>query len=334
MNQSSSRKIDIFSHILPPKYKDLLFKKSKPCYYLEADLARPALFDLDVRFSVMDKFRGLQQVLTVGAPPVEYAVSFDEAVELAQIANDGLAELLDKYPERFVAAAASLPMGDIDAALIEAERAIKELHLNGVQIFSSINGKPLDRPEFMPLYKMMTDFDLPIWIHPARDVSSPDYPDEKESLYELFVKIGWPYQTSLAMARLVFAGVLEQYPKLKFIVHHCGAMIPFFQQRLATGGPAVGSGEIDTNISKPSLEYFKQFYADTVISSTPALECGYAFFGPDHLLFGSDYPYPGGAEKGDLALGKMIESVERMSVPEGIKQKIFSKNAENLLHLS
>jgi aminocarboxymuconate-semialdehyde decarboxylase len=335
MNQTSPRIIDIFCHILPKKYKDLLFKKAKPCYYLEADLARPALFDLDARFRVMDKFQGLRQVLTVGAPPVEYVVSPEDAVDLARISNDGMAELLNKYPDRFAAAAASLPMTNVDAALLEAERAIKDLHFKGVQLYSSINGKPLDRPEFMPFFEMMAEFDLPIWIHPARDISQPDYPGEEASRYHLFVRIGWPYETSLAMARLVFSGVLERYPNIKFIAHHCGAMIPFFEQRIATGGPAGVGGGGGTNISKPPLDYFKKFYADTVLSgSVPALMCGYAFFGADQLLFGSDYPYPGGAEKGDLALGKMIESVENMHVPEMVKEKIFSKNAERILHLT
>ena len=88
-------------------------------------------------------------------------------------------------------------------------------------------------------------------------------------------------------------------------------------------------------LSKPPLEYFKRFYADTVLSgSTPGLMCGYAFFGPDHMLFASDYPYPGGAEKGDLALAKEIRAVEMMDVPDEEKNKIFWENAEQILNLS
>jgi len=108
MSGLPSRKIDIFSHILTPKYKEALYKKAKPCYNLEANLARPALSDLDERFRVMDKFEGLRQVLTVGAPPVEYVVSPDEAVELSKIANDEMAKLVETYPNRFVAAVAQI----------------------------------------------------------------------------------------------------------------------------------------------------------------------------------------------------------------------------------
>ena len=335
MNALSSRKIDIFCHILPQKYKEALYKKAKHCYYLEADSIRPALFDLEIRFRVMDKFEGLQQVLTIGAPPIEYVVNPDDTVELAKMANDELAELVIKYPDRFVAAAACLPMNDIDAALIEADRAIKDLNLKGVQIYSSINGKPLDRPEFMGLYEKMEEYDLPIWIHPAKDKSIPDYPGEKESMYNLFVILGWPYETSLAMARLVFSGVLERYPNIKFIAHHCGAMIPFFEQRILAGQSGNANAKHRQKLSKSPLEYFRKFYADTVLSgSTPALMCGYAFFGPDNMLFGSDYPYPGGAERGDLALGGAIKSVELMDVPQMEKVNIFEKNAERILKLS
>lgn len=331
MSTSDTRKIDIFSHILPQRYKDALYKKAKDCYYLEADLERPALFDLDIRFRVMDKFEGLRQVLTIGAPPIEYVVNPDDAVNLSKLANDEMAELVSKYPERFAAGVACLPMNDMDAALTEAERAINDLHLKGIQLYSSINGKPLDRPEFMPLYEMMEKFDMPIWIHPARDISIPDYSDEKDSKHHAFVRIGWPYQTSLAMLRLVFGGVLEKYENIKFIAHHCGAMIPFFEQRIASGGPGGVGGQ---PLSKPIIEYFKRFYADTVLSgSSPGLMCGHAFFGPDHMLFASDYPYPGGAKKGDFALAKEIRAVEMMDVLDNEKNKIFWKNAEQILKL-
>ena len=328
-------KIDLFCHVLPRKYNEVLLKKSKPCYYLKTNSSKPALTDLDIRFRVMDKFEGLREVLTLGAPPLELALSPKDAVDLARIANDEMAELVNKYPDRFVAAVASLPLNDIDASLREAERAIKELKFKGIQIFSSINRKPLDRPEFLGLYEKMAQYDLPILIHPVKDNDIPDYPDEKSAKYGLFVAFGWPYETTMAIGRLVFSGIMEKYPDIKFIAHHCGAMIPFFSKRvLLLQAALAGEGEI-MKLTKPPLEYFKRFYGDTVLGgNTPALMCGYAFFGADHLLFASDYPYPGGAEKGDIALGEVIESVELMNVTEEEKGKIFSKNARRLLKLS
>ncbi len=144
--KESGEKIDIFPHILPKKYNEALLKKSRPCYNLEANRLRPALVDLDLRFKTMDRFGGLKNVLTLGAPPIEFAVSPKDAVDLARIANDEMAELVRKYPDRFVAAVASLPMTDVDASLRETDRAIKDLKMKGIQIFSSVNGKALDSP--------------------------------------------------------------------------------------------------------------------------------------------------------------------------------------------
>ncbi len=327
----SSEKIDMFPHILTRKYKEALFKKAKPSFYLKADKIRPALWDLDIRFRSMDKFEGLRQTLTLAAPPLEDAFSPEDAVELAQMANDEMAELVNKHPDRFVAAAACLPLNDVDAAIRETERAIKDLNFKGIQISSSINRKPLDRPEFMGLYEMMAQFDLPIWIHPVGDEDIPDYPDEESSKYNLNLSFGWPYQTTLAMSRLVYSGIMEKFPNLKFITHHCGAMLPFFSDRVQLTGLYAET----TELTKPPLEYFKRFYGDTCLGrNVPALMCGYDFFGADHMLLGTDYPFPGGPEFCDVALGGAIKAVEGMDVTEKEKTKIFSENAKRILRLS
>ena len=188
-------KIDVFPHIIPLKYKEALYKKTMsdkgPQGRREVDKieAIPSLFDVDVRFRIMDKYEGLLQVLTLGAPAVEDIAAPKDAVELAQIANDGMAELVTKYPDKFVAAVACLPMNDMDAALKEVDRAINELRFRGVQISSDINGKPLDAPEFMPLYEKMAYYNLPILIHPETKAPHevPDYPNETESKYLIHV---------------------------------------------------------------------------------------------------------------------------------------------------
>jgi predicted TIM-barrel fold metal-dependent hydrolase len=122
------------------------------------------LTDRDARLRILDEFEDMVQVLSVTVPPLEEIVNPEEAAELARIANDEMAELVNKYPNRFVGAVAGLPMNDVDAALRETDRAIKDLKFKGVQIASSINGKPLDRPEFLGLYEKMAQYDLPIWI--------------------------------------------------------------------------------------------------------------------------------------------------------------------------
>jgi len=326
-------KIDIFCHVIPAKYKEALLKKtSRPSYYLDNVKALPALSDLDMRFKAMDKYEGYRQVLSIGVPPVELVSSPQEAADLARMGNDEMAELLSKYPDRFVAALAGLPMNDVDASIREMERAIKELKFKGVQIYSSINRKPLDRPEFLGIYEKLSQYDLPLFLHPVRDRDIPDYPDEKLAKYSAYIHFGWPYETTMAMSRLVLSGIMEKYPNLKVVVHHCGAMLPFFARRVALGVPE--PGEI-MNLTKPSVEYYKKFYGDTVLGgNTPALMCGYAFFGADHMVFASDYPYPGGVARADIALGEVIKSVENMTISEEDKVKILSKNTRQLLKLS
>jgi predicted TIM-barrel fold metal-dependent hydrolase len=328
--------IDIFPHIVPPKYLKALNKKAPSNVFIRKAMeSSPTLTDLDIRFRIMDKYEGLMQVLTLGAPAIETVCGPKDAVELATIANDEMAELVAKYPDRFVAAVASLPMNDINATLKEVDRAITELRFRGIQIPSDVNGKPLDSPELTPLYEKMAYYNLPILIHPKRPSLAPDYPNEDGSKYAVFLIFGWPYDTTVAMTRLVFGGVFETYPNLKIITHHCGAMVPYFAHRIAA---AYDTQEMrwgykyEQNLTRRPLDYFRMFYADTAVSgSTAALMCGYAFFGADRMLFGTDMPYD--SQIGDRYTRDTILSIERMDIPESEKKKIFEDNTRELFRL-
>ncbi len=331
-------KIDIFNHVIPQKYKEALYKvlpTGSPAQMIIDSF--PALYDMDQRFKVMDKFEGLQQIITLGLPMVEEAADSNKAVDLARLANDEMAKLVSKYPDRFVAAVASLPMNNMDAALKEADRAINELNFKGVQIGSPINDKPLDLPEFMPLYeKMSQEYDLPIWIHPVRSQGYVDYKTEKMSKYTIFAVFGWPYETAVAMARLVLSGILEKYPKVKFITHHCSGMIPFLEQRIAcsydTYKMRFGKDSLG-GITKDPIDYFKMFYFDTAINgSTPALMCARAFCSTDHLLFGTDMPLD--SELGEQFARQTIGSIDRMDIEDVEKEKIYEGNIKKLLRFS
>src|SRR4030042_4451780 len=235
-------KIDIFSHILPSKYLDTLIKGS---YLGENSPVGPftrktPLTNLDLRFEIMDKFEDVTQVLTLNIPAIEQIADSSKSVDLAKLANDELANLVSKYPGRFVAAVAVLPINNLDASMKELDRAIEDLDLKGLTLSSSINDKPLDSPEFIPGYEYMLKRDLPIWIHPARDANHADYPSENRSFYNLCALLGWPFETTVAMARLSYSGLLERYPKLKIITHHCGGTIPFLAGRIAQLGGQMG----------------------------------------------------------------------------------------------
>ncbi len=283
---------------------------------------------MELRLGIMNRYEGLRQVITVTSPPVEMVASPHDPVELSKTANEEMAELLAKHPDHFAAGVACLPLNDMDAALSEAKRAIEVLNMKGILLYTPCNGKPLDSPEFMPLYEMMAKYDLPIWLHPTRGADTPDYPGERHSNFRIFQTVGWPYETSVAMVRLVLSGILEKYPSLKIITHHCGGMIPYFAGRMSGAGQKTldEAAEIKISLSKPTMDYLKLFYGDTALSGyTPGLMCGYAFFGAEHILFGSDSPF------GDIE--EKIVSVEHMDIPESDKYQIFEGNARRLLHM-
>ena len=333
-------KIDIFNHIFPKIFYDKMMEIAPNL----ADLGKrvrgvPVLFDLDARFRTMDQFDEYAQVICMPGPPLEVMAGPDVTPELAKAANDGMAEYVAKYPDRFPAFIASMPMNDPDAAAAEIDRAIKDLKAVGVQIFTNVNGKPLDLPEFRPLFEKMCAYDLPIWIHPIRGANFPDYLTEDTSKYEIWWTLGWPYETSVMMARLVFGGYFDDFPNLKIITHHMGGMIPYFEGRVGPGWDQLGARTSDEDLSlvlkklkKHHLEYFKMFYGDTALfGSVAGTICGLEFFGADNILFASDSPFD--PEKGPGYIRETIKIIEELPISDEDRKKIFEGNARRLLKL-
>jgi aminocarboxymuconate-semialdehyde decarboxylase len=265
--------------------------------------------------------------------------SGQDSVDLARAANDGMAALVEKHPDRFPGFVAQLPLGDADAAMRETERAVGDLGARGIQVFSNINGKPLDRPEYLALFERMAALDLPVWLHPFRGADASDYATESKSLYEIWWTFGWPYETSVAMSRLVFSGIFDRHPGLKIITHHLGAMAPYFEGRVGPGWDQLGSrtsdedyGAVLTRLKKRPIDYFRMFYADTaVFGAYDATVCGLNFFGPDHVLFASDAPFD--PERGPMYIRETIAILDRLPMPEAEREKIYWRNAVDLLKL-
>jgi uncharacterized protein len=331
-----SIKIDGYSHISPARYTEYIRQKYPVMYNNMLGGCVP-LYDLNARFQIMDQVEGLLQVLTIGpVPPIEEFADSRQTVELAKMANDEMAELLAKYRNRFVAAIALLPMNNPDEAVKEAERAIKDLRFKGIYVHSNINGKPLDAPEFMPLWDMMFKCNLPIYIHPWRSDKQSEYLAEEASRYNIASIFGWPFETTAAMTRFVCSGLLEKYPGLKIITHHGGGMVPYYQQRIyqhygqAASRPA---GTYLRALSKPVLDYFKMFYNDTAIhGNTSALMCLHEFCGAEHIIFGCDMPL-GDYFFGGRSYRQTINAIEAMNISAEEKKKIFQDNIINLLRI-
>jgi len=335
------KKIDIFNHIFPKRFQERMTELAGNHKDMGKRVrAIPMLADLDERFRVMDRFGDYQQVLCLAQPPLEVLAGPEHAAELARIGNDGMAELCAKYPQRFPAFIASLAMNNPKAMMDECKRTMETLGARGIQIFSNVAGRPLDEPEFAPLFDAMAKYDLPIWLHPTRGAGFPDYVGEKKSKYEIWWTFGWPYETSVAMARLVFGGLFDKHPKLKIITHHMGGMAPYFEGRVGPGWDQLGARTSDEDytvllkkLKKRPLDYFKMFYADTaVFGSVSATRCGLDFFGADHVLFASDAPFD--PEKGPMYIRETIKILDNLDISAEARTKIYEGNARRLLKLA
>jgi predicted TIM-barrel fold metal-dependent hydrolase len=333
-------KIDIFNHVLPKTYFDRLNHVTSNLGDLDRRMRSiPILVDLDARMRVMDKFDDYAQVICLAAPPIEVLAGADVSPELARVANDSMAEIVARHRDRFPGFVASLAMNNPEAAVEEIDRAVHDLGAVGVQFFSNVKGKPLDLPEFKPLFEKMAGHDLPIWLHPARNSGFADYKSEDKSRYETWWAIGWPYETSAAMIRIVFAGYFDLWPNLKILTHHGGAMIPYNEGRLGSGYDALGtrgSGEDDAKVlkslKKRPLDYFRMFYADTALSGAlSATKCGLEFFGAEKVLFGTDCPFS--PDKGAGYIRETIGVVDALPLNERERHLIYEGNARRLLRI-
>jgi uncharacterized protein len=327
--------VDIYCHIAPEKFFQEMNRIAPRLGNIAARLRGvKKLFDLDERFREMDQFGDYRQIISLPNPPIEDFAPGAVGLELARIGNDAMAELCARHPQRFPTFVAALSLTDVAGSAAEARRAVKELHAGGVQIFTNVAGHPLDEGAFEPIFATMAELDLPIWLHPARTASMTDYPAEAKSRFEMWWCFGWPYETSVAMVRMVFNGLLDRYPNLKIITHHLGGMIPFYDGRIGPGLQVLGSRTSDEDYSnvlpslkRPHLDYMHDFYGDTALfgGGIQAVRCGLEFFGADRVVFATDTPL------GPIA--PTIDTLKRLDIADGDRRKIFSGNAERLLKL-
>lgn len=337
------RYVDAFCHFFPDALWQRMLKLEGAGAGIGARMRGvPCIYDLDERFRVMDLFRhhDYTQVISLGMPPLEQLGTPEVSIELARIGNDGMAELVQKHPDRFAGYVASLPMNAPEAAAREAERAFRDLGANGLQIHTNVNGAPLDEERFFPIFEVAAKWGKPVLLHPSRGNEMPDYRTEEKSKYEIWWTFGWPYETSAAMARLVFGGVMDRLPELKVVAHHLGAMVPYFEGRVGPGWDQLGKRTTDEDLSpvlkrlkRRPVDYFKDFYADSaVFGSRAATVCGLEFYGPDRVLFASDCPFD--PERGPGYIRETIRVLESIEMSAEDREKINFRNAENLFGLT
>ena len=335
------KKIDIFNHIWPKPFFDALIAHiGEMTDITMRSGAVPMMTDLDRRFEVMDKFgEDYQQVLSLASPPLEKLAGPEKALELSKIGSDSMAELCQKYPERFPAFVGTAPMNNPDALVEECRRAVEDLGAAGMQIFTNIAGNPVDLPEYEPFFEYMAKAGKPVWLHPARGENFADYKNENRSEYEIWWTFGWPYETSAAMARMVFSRFFDKFEGLKVQTHHAGGMIPFFEGRVGPGWDQMGKrtpdrdlAEVRKALKRPHLDYFKEFYADTAsFGSSKAIEHAIEFFGEDRVMFASDAPFD--PEGGPMYIRETIRILDELDISDELRAKLYEGNARKFLGL-
>jgi predicted TIM-barrel fold metal-dependent hydrolase len=267
------------------------------------------------------------QVLSIPAPGADRYDS-DDAVRLARVANDELAAICRRYPKRFVALA-TLPTASIEASLEELGRCYHELGFRGFGCFSNLNGLPLDNERYFPLYEKLTEFGLPVYIHPTAPLAT--------SAIDLDIMpiliYGGAFDSTVAMTKLVYGRVLERFPELNFVVADVGGVLAFFGQRATN----IYTGRTEEmreryGLKENPLATFKRFFVDTADHPSSTLRCVLDFFGPDRLVYGSNYPY--GPEEGCVFVRNSLRAVDELSLDAHARQAILGQNAARILGLS
>jgi predicted TIM-barrel fold metal-dependent hydrolase len=326
--------IDIYTHIFPGTFYEQMSKAAPRLGNIGKRMqAVVPVYNIEERFRKMDAYGDYKQLISLPPPPLEDITDTETGTHLARVANDAMAEVCIKHPERFVGFAAALCMLDMEGAMEELHRSIKDLGARGVQIFTNVNGEPLDKLKYLPLFNAMAEYDLPIWMHPSRGAEMSDYRGEERSRYEMWWCFGWPYETSVAMARLVYCGMYDRHPDLKIITHHMGGMIPYFDGRVGPGMDVLGARTTDEDITgilpalkKPHAEYFKNFYADTAMfGATLGIECGVKYFGVGHTVFSTDFPF--------APTAKTIEAINSLELERNDLEALCEGNAKRLMKL-
>ena len=295
----------------------------------------PHLVDLGTRLADMDRFGIDRQVLTYSAARALRELDPETALPVVRVLNDEVRRLADAHPDRFI------PVGTIpwltDGYVDEFERCVEALGMAGVQIYSNIEGRMLDDPAFEPFFAAVDAAGTPLWLHPQLY----DWHDYETRDIWLYKMMGWPFDTSVALGRLVLNGVLDRHENVRVIAHHLGGALPYWEERLLswvqsrTEDPEQYHPDVElTELSQPVEAYFERIYGDTAVScrgKTGTLRCGYDFFGPENVLFGVDYPY--GPHAGRYWYEQTIPAIESMAIPDDATAGIFGGNAARLLGL-
>lgn len=324
--------IDIHNHFYPPAYLDALTSKPTNVQVTFDAEGNPLLHypgdynivvrghrDIDYREQVLIEAGIDRQVLTLTTPGTHVEAP-ERAADLARVVNDAFADITSRHGGRF-SALATLPLNDPRASAAELERCVTRLGFAGAMLFSNVNGIALADQRFWPVYETADALNAVLYIHPTHPLGVEAMTD-----YWLMPLVGFLFDTTLATARLIFAGVVERFSRIRWILGHLGGAIPYLAERLDRGFRAFQ--ECRSHIEKPPSVYLKdRFYYDTVNFDPGALGLAIDFAGAERLLAGSDYPHQIGS------IPSMVTSIRALPIREADKAAILGGNTARLLRL-
>lgn len=327
-------KIDVFNHVFPTEFFEQI-EGLMPDAAVKRWKSIETIHNMDARLRMLDEFDDYQQIISMSQPPIDSVAGPNDSPGLTRVANDGMARICREHPDRMPWFIASLPMNNTEAALAEIDRAIDELGAVGFQLFTNVNNKALDQPEFRDIFAKIAQRGKTIWLHPTRPATHPDYLTEDRSFYEIFWGFGWAYETSAAMARIVCSGMFDEIPNLRIIAHHWGAYTPHAEGRFTPSWESrnaeMGDGKsFRDTLKKPMIDYFKDFYGDTAMfGAQAASQAGLDFFGADHSFFATDCPYD--EEGGARLIRSTIDVIANLRCSDEDRIMMFESNTKKMI---
>jgi aminocarboxymuconate-semialdehyde decarboxylase len=324
-------KIDVHTHYYPEMFFEMIRNTPSDFSFAKDPTGRTIIThrgarffgvtqpmtDVDKRLEDMDRVGIDVEVVSLSTPNIFFADETRQP-EAARVLNDAYAELIARHPTRFKGFA-SIPMDDSEASIAELHRAIDELKMNGVVLLSNIRGRALTSPIYRPFFEEANRMNLCIFLHPMIPTNSEPFKE-----YVLGPLVGFPFDTTLAVARMCFDGMLRDLPNIRWIIGHLGGAVPYLMERLDSGYRDFA--ECRVNIDEPPSTYLKRLHYDTVTFSAHNLRMARDLVGTDHMMMGSDYPHMLGS------IERSVSSIQDLAIPEYEKQKIFSGNALSILN--
>ena len=321
--------VDTYSHHISPTNIEIIEKErgTRQAPDKEATRQFPCPIenaDPEARLRILNKYGINVQAVCLTMETLD-GFDTETAAEICTRANNDNYALCKAHPDRFVNICA-ISLLDMKKAMHELDRCINELDCRAVTVATNQRGNGLDSVEYFPFYEKISKHDLPLFLHPCNWQS---YPLADESQWMFMSRFGWPFDSTLAVWRLIFGGVFDRYPALKIVMHHLGAMYPYFAGRIDSGMVALRK-----KLPRDFSEYWKNIYADSALSAGPpeAYACGYAFLGPDHVMYGTDYPF--GPEAGERFVRGNLEGLTSLKIPSADMDKILGGNAKKLLKIT